>query len=328
MVTPMLSTPSDLPPLLGSGAVRFPVSEGIKERNVLFDQLFYDVSALSKSEFDYLLDETNLEGSILVVQPGQSGDGNHIRKFAGYEELRAAPGRLLTRFCIAGVGSSDVGSAAFARNLADHYDEPVGAIVAGYGVADLLAEGLGGWFVLGAGNLLMKIFHDQEAETKAVLEGLNAKIEDFDQRKAERVAARITGSPDSTALLRLLLDEDRQIKTVLGHSKGCLSIAWALEALVLSGADPAIEKAKTIRVITTGAAVDLPNGFDNCGQYLGSLDAFGAMNSRGAGSICGLWFNKEITWVPNAWHHVNTDLAFHMSVRNVLERDDACVSCI
>lgn len=46
------------------------------------------------------------------------------------------------------------------------------AIVARDGIADALAEGLGGWFVRGSGNVLMKRFHDQEAESKAVLEAL------------------------------------------------------------------------------------------------------------------------------------------------------------
>ena len=59
------------------------------------------------------------------------------------------------------------------------------------------------------------------------------------------------------------------------------------------------------------------------GQYLGALDSFGAMNSGGAGNFYGLWLNKEICWIPNAWHHLNTELPFHMSIRDVLKRDDA-----
>jgi hypothetical protein len=264
-----------------------------------------------------------LEGSILVVNPQSSRGQNGLRKFEDYEQLRASPGRLLSRFSIAGVGSSDVGAAAFARNLADHCGEPVGAIVAGYGVADVLAESLGGWFVLGSGNLLMKLFHDQQADTEAVLEGLESMVQGFDPTKADEVASTLTGSPDSTTLLRLMLDEDRQIKTVLGHSKGCLSIAWALQALVQSEAAAAIEKAQAIRIITTAAAVHLPEGFDNRGQYLGALDMFGAMNSRGVGNLYELWTNEEIHWVPNAWHHVNTKLPFHMNIRQVLKRDQA-----
>ena len=79
--------------------------------------------------------------------------------------------------------------------------------------------------------------------------------------------------------------------------------------------------AEAIRVITTGAAIELPNGFENAGQYLGTLDSFGAMNSRGAGSFWNLSSNKDIHWIPNAWHYVNTMLPFHMSINDVLRRD-------
>ncbi len=326
MTSTMFATPRNVSEFLGSSAVRLPLSGAIKRRNVLVDQLFYDVGALSKAEIDALVDETNLEGSILVVSPRNSRAVSPIRKVDDYEELCAERGSRLTRFSIAGVGSSDVGAAAFARNLADHYGEPVGAIVAGYGVADVIAEGLGGWFVLGAGNSLMRFFHDREAETAAVREGLQRTVAGFDPTNADEIAATLTGSPDSTTLLRLLLDEDREIKTVLGHSKGCLSIAWAIQALVLSGAEAAIEKAKATRLITTGAAVDLPHGFENIGQYLGALDLFGAMNSRGAGSLYDIYSSEQIHLVPNASHHTNTELPFHMSIADVLEQDDAITS--
>lgn len=113
---------------------------------------------------------------------------------------------------------------------------------------------------------------------------------------------------------------------MLGHSQGCLSSAWALQALVLSGADAAIEKAKITRIITTGAAIHPPEGFKNIGQYLGAFDLFSATNSRGAGNLCDLWLNKEIRWIPNVWHHVNTELPFHMNISDVLKRDDTITS--
>ncbi|MFC5462080.1 hypothetical protein [Massilia niabensis] len=40
---------------------------------------------------------------------------------------------------VAGVGSSALGTAAFARNVADAFGEPVAGLVSGYGMADLLA---------------------------------------------------------------------------------------------------------------------------------------------------------------------------------------------
>jgi len=50
---------------------------------------------------------------------------------------------------VTGVGSSALGSVAFAWNISTALDEPVAAIVPGYGVADVIQQGLGGWFGFG-----------------------------------------------------------------------------------------------------------------------------------------------------------------------------------
>lgn len=133
-----------LMPFLQAGPFGAPAAHAAQDRNIVLDEFFYDVGALTKPELDFLVAETNIEGSILVVFPRGRDEETRIRKFDDYETLRAAPGRLLDRFVIAGVGSSDVGAAALARNFADHCQEPVGAIVAGYGIDDLLAEAMGG----------------------------------------------------------------------------------------------------------------------------------------------------------------------------------------
>src|SRR5271170_2094207 len=55
---------------------------------------------------------------------------------------------------IAGVGSSALGSAAFAWDISTATRKPVLAIVPGYGVADVVLQGLGGWFGFGLYNYL------------------------------------------------------------------------------------------------------------------------------------------------------------------------------
>lgn len=308
-----------LPPFLSMTSVNLPVLTLTKQRNTEIDQLFYDVGALSKKERDFLVRETNLEGSILVVYPrGGRGDLG-IVKHADYQTLRAAPGRLLRHFSIAGVGSSDLGAAALARNLADHVQEPVGAIVAGYGMADLLAEGVGGWFFLGANNQLLQYLHQWRAAGKTLHEpSAGAGAQATRATETTTSVAALAGSPDSDTLFRLLRDEEREIQILLGHSKGCLSIATALEALAVAGPPAALRKAQAIRVITTGAVVELPEGFDHAIQFLGALDGFGAMNSR---------LHKDYVQMPGAWHHLNTAIPFHLSIRDVLVRagvrDDA-----
>jgi hypothetical protein len=310
-------TPGDphafLPPFLGMTSAHWPVLTLTKQRNTALDQLFYDVGALSAAERAFLVQETNLEGAILVVYPqGARGDLS-IVKYADHPTLRAAPGRLLRYFSIAGVGSSDLGAAALARNLADHVQEPVGAIVAGYGIADLLAEGLGGWFFLGANNQLLQYLHQGWAASQALFERA-APAPAPRTAKAVAPPPAFVGGSDSNTLLQLLRDEAREIRILLGHSKGCLSIATALEALAVGGPAGVRQKAKAIRVITTGAVVELPDGFENAIQFLGELDGFGAMNSR---------LHKEYVKIPGAWHHVNTAIPFHLSIRDVMARADA-----
>lgn len=281
-----------------TGGLVLPVSEPLKRRNTALDWLFYDVGALSAEEFARLVQETNVEGSILVVHPRGALGENSIRKFGDYESLRAAPGKLLRNFSIAGVGSSDVGAAALARNLADHLGEPVGAIVAGYGVSDLLSEALGGWFFFGTINRAMKAFHERsgaEAETAAA--SFSDRPEGFGI------------SPDTRTLVNLLKDKERSVATILGHSKGCLSIALALELVARSGTRERVKKAKAAQVVTTGAVVEFPQGFDRVSQLLGSIDWFGGLNSR---------LGLDFVSVPGAWHHLNTTIPNHMDLRKAL----------
>ncbi len=314
LLNPLLPT-TPFPPA-AAGAARaidasaLPATQGAKGRNTALDWLFYDIGNLTPAEFSLLVRERNQEGAILVIWPSGAKGEMAVRKFADHEELCAAPGKLLARFAVAGVGSSDVGAAAFARTLADRYQEPVGAVVAGYGVADLLAEALGGWLVLGAANFWMKAYHDALNDVRTLTRSLEASDEDLERPQARQAAQTVVGHSDSVTLLKLLLDEARKIKSVAGHSKGSLSIAYALEGLVLTGQRRAIKKAKATRVTTAGAVVALPEGFDNAGQYLGATDWFGGMNSR-------LGVDHQV--VPLAWHHLNTSIPLHMDFAAVLQ---------
>ena len=291
-----------------------PVFSGARARNSMLDWFFYDVEGLTLSERSKLVAERNTEGSILVVWPeGAMGDIS-VQKFEDYETLRAAPGKLLTRFAVAGVGSSDVGAAAFARTLANHYGEPVGAIVAGYGVADLLSEAMGGWFVLGGANRIMQMYHDALDNAPSGRETSSDSAGKSPDSKEIKTLEKVDHRDDSATLVNLMLDRDRVIKSVAGHSKGCLSIAYALEALVLSRQTAAIKRQSNMRITTVGAVTALPTAFTNVGQYLGELDWFGGMNSRLA---------LDYTTMPGAWHHLNTRLPGHLDFSDVLKQEPA-----
>ena len=302
---------SFMPPILKSWSPDRPVLEAARRRNVVLDQRFYDVGALTQTEVDWLVQERNIEGSVLIVFPrGARGDMG-VHKYPDYAALRAAPGALLTRFSVAGVGSSDLGAAALARNLADHCGEPVGAVVAGYGFADVISEGIGGWFVLGAANRMLSLLHDvgDAWMTDGRAKGTEAAV-----RSAQDASARSIAGPDSDTLLSLLRDDDRRSTILLGHSKGCLSIAAALFRLAATGPSAALDRAREVRVVTTGAVVEFPRSFDKVAQFLGGLDWFGAMNSR---------LDRDYVPIPNAWHHLNTAVPMHMDVKDVLARADA-----
>ena len=60
-----------------------------------------------------------------------------------------AEGRSIKAIVLAGVGSSVLGTAALARNVADYTGWDVAGIVTGYGMSDVVLEGLGGWFYYG-----------------------------------------------------------------------------------------------------------------------------------------------------------------------------------
>jgi len=292
-------------------SVDLPAPQPVKLRNIALDCFFYDVAGLTGAEIRALVRETHSEGAVLVVYPrGAKGDMGVV-KHADYHRLRAAPGALLNRFAIAGVGSSDLGAAALARTLADHCGAPVGAIVAGYGVTDVVAEALGGWFVLGAANRLRRFLALFDARLGDALDRLGTSTP-LDRERAARAGWHVGASPDTETLLHLLLDEDREIVTLLGHSKGCLSIAAALHALGEFTAPAAHEKARRLQVVTAGAVVSLPgDNANNAAQYLGTLDGLGLANSRP-------WLPR--TWVPGAGHPVNTLLPLHLDLAAALRR--------
>jgi hypothetical protein len=305
-----------VPDFLTSG-----VSLAAKKRNVVLDRMFYDVGGLTDREFHHLVTGANPEGELIVVHPRSTKGEISLQKYDEFERFLSAPGKKITKFSIAGVGSSEVGAAALARSIADFTGEPVGAIVAGYGLPDLVSESLGGWFYFGAASRMMDTFQRAavpDSERKARLEQA-LRTTDAAPAKTTRSAAAPSNladnwsgfGPDTLILLRLLQDSDRQIDTILGHSKGCLSIASGLEALTLLNRSSDIARAKRARIITTGAVVEFPAGFQNVKQYLGTLDWFGGMNSAPG---------KDFVPVPNAWHHVNTSFPFHMNLREVLKQ--------
>lgn len=139
--------------------------------NTALDFIFYDVptlrAALAEKDapmqargekppsriiaFDALSDP---EGSLLIIDATTAPyvhKYQSVKKFLGspYQETRDVDIATIT-----GVGSSALGSAALAWDISVALEKPVLAIVPGYGVADVVLQGLGGWFAFGLHDFL------------------------------------------------------------------------------------------------------------------------------------------------------------------------------
>jgi hypothetical protein len=189
----------------------------------------------------------------------------------------------------------------------------VAGVVSGFGVADMVAEAMGGWFVLGAAN----------AVRDAVARTLDAcQVEDHvrDQSSHEHIKACVQalgldknefiyGSPDSTVLLYLLCTLSERIRTVVGHSKGNYSIDNALRGWVTACRRTGKPLKTDLCIVTLGAVIRLPAEFSNVHQFIGSADYFGMLNSRPFLDCC---------LVPGKWHSLNTRFRSELSVHDAL----------
>jgi hypothetical protein len=139
--------------------------------NTALDFIFYDVptlhAALAEKDapmqargekppsriiaFDALSDP---EGSLILID---ATTAPYVHKYQSVEKLLESPYQESQNVDIAtitGVGSSALGSAALAWDISVALKKPVLAIVPGYGVADVVLQGLGGWFAFGLHDFL------------------------------------------------------------------------------------------------------------------------------------------------------------------------------
>jgi hypothetical protein len=276
--------------------------------NSCLDTVFYDVGALSLQERARLAAYARPEGSILIVYPADAGETIRALTPAAFVREQLAGGNdPVTTVVVAGVGSSAIGTAALARDVADYLGAPVAGIVSGFGLADVVSEALAGWFVFGARNALREMVarsldasafedHVRDPETHSDLKAHVAPPDTPNERF-------LYGSPDSTTLLYLLTKLGGRLRLLLGHSKGNYSIENALEGW--SG-----QPNGHLDIVTLGAVVWFPPEIANLQQFIGNIDYFGMLNSR--------IFVQRIG-VPGAWHSLNTALPGHLSVREALD---------
>jgi hypothetical protein len=255
------------------------------------------------------------EGAVLVVdahRPPFVSQYSDVKRFlaeglkfphpVASAALGVAP-KDVEAIAVTGVGSSALGSAAFAWNVSEALHEPVAAMVPGFGLADLVPQALVGWLGFGMLDFLRRT---TEATLKAVAPEL-AKIGRHLSLTALPLAALpdpFPRDPPESKVLHAILKAAPQIKRLYGHSKGAFSLRNAIRNLPR-------ERVADLHVTTFGCVVaeETPAEYD---QILGTFDGLGQLNSWGA---------LPERWI-NAWHSTNTLLPMTMHVGELLSHEE------
>ena len=255
---------------------------------------------------------TDPEGVVLVVNAQQPP---FIERYADVEEFLKnglefvgsdaedgqplpSPAKVRT-VSITGVGSSALGSAAFAWNVSEALGEPVAAIVPGYGLADIIPQGLSGFFGYGFTDYVRELGDEALSrfapEMARIGRRLSRSIPGEAARLAGTGAGYRRGSPKSDILHAILLHAP-QVTRLYGHSKGSLCIGNAILGLPR-------ERAAELDITTFSAVIkeECDAGFE---QILGNIDSLGQLNS---------WGNRPERWI-GAWHSTNTMLPLTVPV--------------
>jgi hypothetical protein len=241
---------------------------------------------------------TNPEGALLVVDTAAAAPVLRFEDLAEFLAWRRSAPRKPTTVSITGVGSSALGSAALAWDVAKTTGAPVIAIVPGYGVADALLQGLGGWFGFGLHDALGTKTRIQDAlaltapEIAKVGHRLLASLPDG-RRPINGAPVFRTGCGSSDVLHALM--KRVPVDCVVGHSKGALAIGNALNSLDA-------DEVKGLRVVTLGCPIAETIPGATYHQYLGVFDALGQANA---------WGHKPNAWVATD-HSTNAALPLSM----------------
>lgn len=282
-----------------------------KGRNQLIDSVFYDVNSLTPEEQVRLSPLVDREGTILVVPPRNSG--REIRHYKNALRFLVQEVDNVRAFAVAGVGSSVLGTAALARNIADAFDFEVAGIVSGYGLGDLVSEALGGWFFYG---MIDRIRHGSELLADRLSSPLpeNGLVRRTEEPAlaAERTAVDprlvVPGNSDVGTLLDILI-ATRSLRLLVGHSKGNLLISFVLQHMVRELGGLRHPYYDDLAVVSLGAVVDIPEEFRRRKQFLGQFDLLGRINSQA---------DIPHETVPGAGHHLNPDIPGAMPTAELL----------
>jgi hypothetical protein len=122
---------------------------------------------------------------------------------------------------------------------------------------------------------------------------------------------------DTGTLLAILAAEPRNLKLVIGHSKGSLMIDYVLDQFVRHLDGKRHRYYEDLNVVTVSAVVGIPKVFKKTRQIIGKMDWFGGMNS-----LPDLLLSRDEhvrpTFVDNAWHHLNPAYRYALPLQDAL----------
>ncbi len=247
-------------------------------RNSPFDPVFYGVPSLSREERGEIWRAAASgeyhEGGMLMVWP--AADRQPIEYFSLSSALCETYPKL-DAVAVPGVGSSPLGSAALARQVADVIGRPVAGIIAGQGLADLCSEALGGWFYFGTRNRVLSALRYWRAAL-----GTNADERAMALKKKWNLMSP-TGAedePDVNTVLNIMLRQGDKLRLLVGHSKGAMVVQNACLYFEREQ-PPGSNDLGYVHIVTFGCGIALPAGtrFTRVSQYVGSIDILGWVNT-------------------------------------------------
>mgnify|MGYP006935975722 CR=1 FL=1 len=199
------------------------------------DSTYYNTGCLTAYETNTLVALSLLKGDVVVMTP----DDNDF--YVGEEAEQMIIDGDVNIISIVGVGSSVIGTAAFAKHIAIIKDEPVAGIVVGYGDGTIYTEGTQGYYI-GRSSNIAGVYYTEPASQKLV--------------DLYEAGARPT--------------------LLVGHSKGNMDLANALFKMYNEGHQSWYSG---VAVKTFGCGVYVPSGVGSFNQYIGTYDSLGYYNT-------------------------------------------------
>lgn len=199
------------------------------------DVTYYNTGCLTAYESSSVLALAFEKGDVIVMTP--EDDVFYVGEDAE-QMIIEGDVDIIT---IVGVGSSAVGTAAFAKHVAIIKDEPVAGIVVGYGDGTIYTEGPQGYFI-GRPSNIAGVYYTEPASQKLVD----------------------------------LYEAGARPSLLIGHSKGNMDVANALFKMYNEGHQSWYSG---VAVKTFGCGVYVPSGVGSFNQYIGTLDSLGYSNT-------------------------------------------------